>query len=364
VLVSKLTGYFDMGDIVMSNSLVKYIRQQFPQARIVLFARADEIARYKESFYSKHSWIDDFQPCPALEEKSWWQWLRLWYRMRALAADLCITNIGSLPPGFVRLTGIPRRIGVAPENSRAARRLTHPVNIQPLPGLPLHWTDVATAYMKAIGGGDGATVQHMVPYLRYEREDLDPAGTRHGGPIVVMHIGGAMQWNRRWPRESYLEIGVRLVRQLAASIVLVCGNEERAEVAWLIERLAVLCPGARVADLVGCSLNRVLNIYARASLYVGNDSGPLHLAVAMGLPVVALFGPSDYRYVGPDRVDPRHQVVSRNFPCMGRVCPQGCKTQYDMNSPDYPACMKGIEVGCVWKAITRRIGRTVAAGAR
>lgn len=359
-LVSKLTGYFDLGDIVMSNAVVSCVRRQFPAASIVLLARADEIDRYRERFYTRHSWVDEFHVCPLLSERSWIKWLGLYLRMRALRIDLCITNIDSLPAWLVFLTGIPLRMGVQPRRSRFARLLTHPVAVNMSCASALHWTDVASAYMTVLSGTAGCKVSDVVPYVRYEKEpEVVSASWRR--PIVAMHIGGAMHWNRRWPKQSYLEVCVRLTRQFGATVAFVCGEEERAEVAWLTARLQRLCPHARVASFAGCSINRVLNVYAAADLFVGNDSGLMHLAVAMGLPTVAVFGPSNHSYLGADRVDARHRVFTRNFPCARGGCQLGCKPRYDMDAPDYPACMKGIDVTRVWDAIATQLSTNARA---
>jgi ADP-heptose:LPS heptosyltransferase len=348
-LVSKLTGAFDLGDLVMSNSIVRCVRREFPDSRIALFARQDEIVRYRDRFYVPHSWIDEFYPCPGLSGASWKEWLRLYVRMLTLRLDLCITNIDSLPAWFVFLTGIRLRVGVRPAGTNFSRLLTHPVA---LAAAPLHWTDIASAYAAVLAGPAAATVRDGVPFVRYEAE---PPGLRNDirRPIIVMHIGGAMHWNRRWPRESYLEICVRLTRWLGATIALVSGHEEQIEVLWLTQRLMRLCPQARLENLGGCPLNRLLNVYSSSDLYIGNDSGLMHLAVAVGLPVVAVFGPSNHRYLGPDGVDVRHQVVTKDFVCSRGACSLGCRPQFDSVRPEYPACLKAVSVAQVWEAVLR-----------
>jgi ADP-heptose:LPS heptosyltransferase len=354
VIVSQLTGNFDLGDIVMSNSVVRFVRQRFPESRIILFARPDEITRYSD-FYARHSWIDEYRSCPALTDRSWRKWLRFYLQLRTLKPDLCVTNRASLPAWFMFLSGIPLRVGLPPANRWLAKFLTHPVAVPDVGTRRVHWTHVAAAYVAALGGSPNFKVQDVVPYVRYDDEKLDLVEAGLPRPVVAMHIGGGMHWNRRWPRESYLQICVALSREFGASIVPVCGDEERTEVVWLTERLKDLCPDVRVKPLVGCPINHVVNVYAQADLYIGNDSGPTHLAVAMGVPVVMLFGPSRYHYVRPDEVDSRHQAVTKHFPCVLARCQLGCNLHYDIASPDYPACTKAVDVGSVWAAVTRAL---------
>jgi ADP-heptose:LPS heptosyltransferase len=355
-IVSRLSGRFDLGDIVLSNAVVRLVRQQFPESRIVLFARREELARYQDRFYVPHSWIDDFQVCPALEEKSILEWLRLYRKLRSLRADLCISNIQGLPGWFLFLAGVPLRMGF---RFRFSKRwhfwfLTHPVSLNVQDPRSIHWSDFVKAYAEALSGSRTFAVQQLVPYVRYASEPAESTdGVRK--PLVVMHIGGAVHWNRRWPRESYLEVCLRLTRDVGAAIALVGGTEERLDTAWLIERLRRTCPQARVSNFTGCSINRMLNLYSRADLYVGNDSGLMHLAVALGLPVVAVFGPSKHLFWGPDRIDPRHQAVTLGLPCTDGGCKIGCPAHYDVNAPDYPTCLKRIDVASVWAAIAKRL---------
>jgi len=373
VIISRLADRFDLGDIVMSNAVLRYARLQFPDARIALFARREELERYQERFYVPHSWVDEFHPCPPLVDRSIVRWLGLYARLRAQRADVCITNIRGLPAWLLLLAGIPRRVGFLflPIEQRRFRVwriedwvlllnrmfLTHPVTVSLPDMMRIHWSDFARAYGEALSGASTFEVRQVVPFVRYDEEVLETGLQK---PVVVVHIGGAAHWNRRWPRESYLELCARLVHDLDATIALVGGMEERSDTTWLADNLQRRCPQGRVRDLMGCTLNRMLNLYARSDLFVGNDSGLMHLAVAAGLPVVALFGPSRHLFWGPDRIDPRHQVVTCNLPCAAGVCQIGCPVHYDMAAPDYPACMKRIDVESVWTAILRSLGTRVA----
>ena len=109
--------------------------------------------------------------------------------------------------------------------------------------------------------------------------------------------------------------------------------------------------GVRVANLIGRTDLRVLaGVLARCRAFVSNDSGAMHLAAAIGVPVTAIFGPTDDRVTAPlGRHDVLiHQVFCR--PCMLRDCPIDHR------------CMKGITADAVFQAVSADLAARVAGG--
>lgn len=154
-----------------------------------------------------------------------------------------------------------------------------------------------------------------------------------------VHLHPASRWRFKcWPAARHAE----LVTRLAATgqrIVLTAAPEpaERAQVKEIL-RLA----GDACVDLSGrLSIRELGALSARARLFVGVDSMPMHLAAAMGTPVVALFGPSGEREWGPWNV--AHRVVSGDQPC--RPCGNdGC------GGGKLSDCLEMLEVERVWRA--------------
>jgi heptosyltransferase-3 len=145
------------------------------------------------------------------------------------------------------------------------------------------------------------------------------------GPFVAMQP--TSRWSFKcWPVASNAALVASLLRR-GRTVVLSCAPDarERAMLAAIATAVGSM-PGVpidrlKVADDDG-TLNRLAALIARASLYVGIDSAPMHLAAAMGTPVVALFGPSGEFNWGPWQV-PHRIVASTAYPC--RPCGQdGC----------------------------------------
>jgi ADP-heptose:LPS heptosyltransferase len=177
-----------------------------------------------------------------------------------------------------------RRRAVGRGGRRAGHRLTHigaVLGLDP-PPLPVAWT----------APEDEARAAALLP----------------GGPWLV--LGPTANWQQKvWPAERFVAVAQALTAPggaLAGARIAVLGGPGAAERAMAAPVLAAL-PGA--VDLVGrLSLPEVAAVLRRAALYLGNDSGLMHLAGAAGAPVVGLFGQSDAREYGP--AGPRAVAVS------------------------------------------------------
>ena len=156
---------------------------------------------------------------------------------------------------------------------------------------------------------------------------------------IVLNIGASKPANR-WTPEGFAAVADSVRRRHDLPCVLTGAREDTA----LARRiLAVSAKG--VTDLTGkTSIPDLTAVLAGSRAVVTGDTGPMHLAVAMGKPVVALFGPSDPRRTGPFR----GRVVRRNTacsPCNRRRCPQ-------------PKCMTDIRPADVMPLIAEILGRS------
>ncbi len=130
-----------------------------------------------------------------------------------------------------------------------------------------------------------------------------------GRPLIGIHAG-ARPPARRWPPARFAAVADDLARRHDAHIILIGGPGEEEIVAAVAERMS-----ARALNLAGrTSLGGLAALLARLSLFIGNDSGPAHLAEAVGAPTVRLFGPADVdRWAPLDRT--RHAVVRHPVAC-------------------------------------------------
>lgn len=133
------------------------------------------------------------------------------------------------------------------------------------------------------------------------------AGAR--GPVIGVHVSGGRAI-KQWPPERFADVARRLVDTLGATIVLTGAPSDRA----LVDQVKHALPADRVIDVARhLDLLTLAAVLERLDLLVTGDTGPMHLAVAVNTPVVAVFGPSD-----PARYAPRgpyDRVVRVSLPC-------------------------------------------------
>jgi heptosyltransferase II len=171
-------------------------------------------------------------------------------------------------------------------------------------------------------------------------------GIGRDSPLVGMAPGAAYGHAKRWPPDRVAALAARLNHR-GATCVLVGAADDR-DAGREIE--SSLPAGARVVNLIGrTDLRLFAGLLAACHAFVSNDSGAMHLAAAAGVPVAAIFGPTNERVTAPlgDHDVIIHQVFCR--PCMLRDCPIDHR------------CMRGITVDMVFDVVSRRLDARGAA---
>src|SRR6185369_15930846 len=112
--------------------------------------------------------------------------------------------------------------------------------------------------------------------------------------LVTVHAGTSdVLWWKQWGLEKFEEVVLQLAADPTLSFALVGAPDERESQARLVERLTERL-GPRFVDLVGATdIPTLAAVVERAELHLGNDSGPMQIAVALGVPVIVPWGPSD-----------------------------------------------------------------------
>jgi lipopolysaccharide heptosyltransferase I len=141
-----------------------------------------------------------------------------------------------------------------------------------------------------------AAVGAIRPVFRFPLPPGDPAAVAPGlpsGAIALLNPGAGWE-AKQWPAAGYARLADALEKEFALPVVLNCGPREAA----LAEQVRAACQGAKPFPFSG-SIPGLIALLRHAKLMVGPDTGPLHLAAALGVPTVALFGPTDPKRNGP-----------------------------------------------------------------
>jgi ADP-heptose:LPS heptosyltransferase len=182
-----------------------------------------------------------------------------------------------------------------------------------------HEAEYALAGARAVGATPLVSRERAPCLADLGWDDLaaaPPVSTRAGSPLIALHPGGgAYSLARRWPATHYAELAVALHAETGARIAVIAGPGEEALAGEVIADLG----GPEWACVAAPDSPRALAaLLADCALFAGNDAFPMHLAAAAGIPVVAIFGPSNARAWGPYAPDEpeRVAVVRRDeLPC-------------------------------------------------
>ncbi len=208
--------------------------------------------------------------------------------LRAGAYDAVLDLQGSIRSAVIgRLSGCRRRIGSSkPRESAAGLFFTERVSI----GAP-HVIEQAIELASQVAGDLLAPVQPWLPTDPAAEAWCEALLAGSAGPVALLNPGAG--WgSKRWPVERYAAVAAELTRRGFRVLVNTGPGEES-----LAEAVRVQSGGAAVP--VHCNLGQLIALSRRIALVIAGDTGPLHLACALGRPVVGIYGPTDPARNGP-----------------------------------------------------------------
>jgi ADP-heptose:LPS heptosyltransferase len=243
---------------------------------------------------------------------------------------------------LVWLTGARRRAGYW--TGGGGSFLTDGLEFDP----SAHVSENSLRLIRAVAGSSAsAATPHSAQPVRLEV----PADARAraaallggaGRPIVGVHVSGGRE-SKQWHLDRFAEVAKRLARERSATIVLTGSAADRP----MVDLVRAQLTGHPVIDVAGSlDLVTLAGLLAQLDLLVTGDTGPMHLASAVGTPIVALFGPADPRRYGPR--SPLQRILRVDLPCSPcgqvRLPPERCRGHV-------PDCMDGIQVDVVLAAV-------------
>jgi heptosyltransferase-2 len=325
-----------IGDAVMSVPALEALRARFPAAEIVLLAKP-----WVSELYWGHSAVSrQIVYDPEGEHRGTGGFWKLVRALRAERFDAAILFQNAFHAAWMAWCArIPVRIGYARDGRSALLR--EAIEVPPRAA----YGHQAYYYLQLLFRAGVIDKPEPVREIRLHVDEpekhwaakrLEALGL--GGPrfVVGLNPGASFGPAKRWPAERYAAVADRLIGALHAD-VLIFGSRAERPLAEAVARAMTHTPVLMAGET---SLRQLMALLAQCRLIVTNDSGPMHLAAALGLPVAALFGSTDERTTGP--VGARARVVKHLVacsPCGRRECPIDFR------------CMKGIAVDDVYQAV-------------
>lgn len=336
-----------LGDLLAALPALRSLRAAYPDAEITLIGLP-----WARDLVERLPYLDDlweFPGWPGLPESPYdpARTDAFLARARARRFDLALQlhGDGRSSNGFVAALGARRTAGYRPADAPAATldlELPYPSGE--------HEIDRCRRLVQALGAPDCGRQPEfpLSPDDRIQAERLlAPLGWAHA-PLVGIHPG-ASRATRRWPPERFAALADALVAETGARVLLLGGPADRPVADAVRARLR-----APALDLAGrTTLGGLAALLARLDLFVGNDSGPAHLAAALDVPSLILWGSADPgRWAPPERS--RLRVLLQPVPC--RPC------GYDQCPIGLP-CLREISVAAALAAARSLLaGAPVASG--
>ena len=338
-----------LGDVIHAFPVVSALGRGLPGCRIDWVVRPEYAELVKAHPAVRKVWIFD--------RTAWGDPLRvgrtipeIFYLFRAVRRqryDTVLDLQGLFRSALVAwLSGAGRRVGFSNARELAPLFYTRKVRVQ---DPAIHAVDRYLLFLEEMGVHDpgvrfGLTIPERA--RRDIRALLRQEGVGADRPTILLNPHA--RWpTKKWSAERWAALADRLVRERGAAVVVIGGPSEAAE-GRRLEQTA----GQMLHDFTGrTTLLQCAALMEEADLVVTCDSGPMHLAAAVGTPVLALFGPTDPARTGP--YGPGHRVIRAGVecaPCLRRRCPR-----------EERICMTALSVDRVFEAASEMLDQDVPA---
>jgi heptosyltransferase-2 len=325
-----------VGDAVMSMPAFEAVRENFPESHITILARPWVVPLYKS-----HAAVNEV--IPYKRGYGYWkdasEFVRVIRLVRALHFDMAILFQNAFEAALIaRLAGIKIRVGYNTDGRGFL--LSHSV-ARGTEVLKLHQVEYYLTFLRALGWN----APTKDPALRADPEAvarvralLASKGIGDQGLLVGLSPGAAYGPAKRWPVERFAAIGDRAIREWGAKVVVI-GTEKEKELGDTlisgVERGAV-----NFCGLTG--LGEALALIKLCRVFVSNDSGLMHVAAALKVPTVAIFGSTDPDATGPRGKNAR--IVKQDMECSPCLKPD-CRTGY--------RCLLAVQPDDVWREMEK-----------
>jgi predicted lipopolysaccharide heptosyltransferase III len=284
-----------IGDVVFTTPAIAALRRRFPDAQLTYLVEAPAAPVVRH-----HPQLHDLIIADRPRGLARWRYdLRLARRLREARFDLVIDFHGGPRSALLTwATAAPRRIGYAlPGRGWAyTTRVAWTRSLVP----PRHsvvnqWDLLMPLGIEAPDRSRDAVAMAPEPASAMRvHERLRAAAIDQTAPLIVIHVSAGNPF-RRWPASSFATVAAELAREDRRRRVIITSGPSEAAAAEAVAEQARRLAGDAAAAIVRTGefdLAELRALVARAALYIGGDSGPLHIAATTRTPVVALFGPT------------------------------------------------------------------------
>jgi heptosyltransferase-2 len=325
-----------VGDVVMAMPALEAVRANFPEGHLSVLARP-----WVMPLFENHPAVDEVLPLHTgkgglSDLKAVVEAVRL---VRSRRYDLAVLFQNAFQAALISyLSGIEIRVGYNTDGRGFL--LSHAV-----PRDPEVMKQHQVEYYLHILRGLGWDATSRDPSLFVDKKDSErieslllDEGVKPGDPVLVLSPGAVFGPAKRWPAERFSTVGDRAWEQWGAAVVILGSGGEKS--ICLHVQKGMKGPSMNLCGTT--TLGEAIALIGRCNFFVTNDSGLMHVAAALGVPLVAVFGSTDPTATGP-RSD-KARVVRHEIDCSPCLKPQ-CSRNYQ--------CLVDISVEEVWETLVQ-----------
>jgi lipopolysaccharide heptosyltransferase II len=342
-----------IGDLVLSLTVVQALKHTYPHAEIDLLATPSSASVVLDDpqltqiiTYDPNIWR---RPKALFQPKNWRDLQTLLYKLHARHYDLAISVYGPWAAILSVISRAKRRVGFGRESypgfmtDSVPGRHWHP-------GDNKHEVDYCLELARAAGATP--TPEDRIPHLEIDPQSaqeieqlLHTEGVQDNKPLIACHVSSNNGQSKRWPLTHWATLLDRLICKEDAHIVLTGAPADLPIVENVISRMH-----EHPINLAGkTSLTQLAALLKRANLLISGDSGPIHMAAALGTPIIGFYGPTNPALTGP--VSPDATVLRSPIwcsPCYNTIDPADCRFYTTQ-------CMKNILPSQVFAAVQDKL---------
>lgn len=304
-----------LGDAVMTTPAISAIRESFPGAHISILATP-----LVAEMFTRHADVDEVIVYDRRGRHGGFRGkFRIAAELRERKFDLAILLQNAIDAAIITfLAGIPQRMGYRTDGRGFL--LTHGCPVTPETGR-LHHVDYYLAMLGMFGITTSVKRQRLT--VAPEESDsvdglLSPNGIARSDFVLGVNPGATYGSAKRWYPDRFAAVADRLSAEWGARVVITGGPGEAAIAADIEREMTHPC-----LNMAGkTTVRELMALIERCDFFISNDSGPMHMAAAFDVPVVAVFGPTDHATTSP--FSSKMVIVRKETacaPCMLRECP-------------------------------------------
>lgn len=339
-----LTRMKFIGDVVLTTPVIRSVRTAFPDAYIAYLGERNAVSLLEQNPHLNEIIPFDFSK-PSIVEQT-----RVAVLLRRRSFDLAVDFFGN--PRSALLTWLSgARVRVGPERKTRGRLYTNTVRDDGTPksAVAFHNQSIAAAGIPPsaertelfLSSDERREARIYLQWLGGAPAPVDPSK-----PIVCLHPGAT--WPaKRWLPERFGELADLVRARLGAQVIITAGPADRETTAAVLRHST-----ASLNVLHALPLRQLAAVLSHCSVVVSNDAGPMHIAAALGVPTIGIFGPGEEDIWFPYAAADGHRALRKDVPC------HPCRLDVCTREGDgYMECMKLLTASEVCAAIERILSR-------